>query len=152
MFENQRRETRVEMRVNVTVVRGRSTVALETSDVSFKGLSFVTDDPPPLRSLVRLRIALPTREIEAHAMVVHVTTGDVPEVHGPLGVGLQFWGLAGPDRLVWDDFVRTILQTARGSSKLPVDSDVRPIAHVASGIHAARSTMPSPPTYAVRKK
>src|SRR3954465_14067891 len=97
--ENLRREARVDVRVPVVVFRGKKAVSLETSDVSFKGLFVRTTDPPPLRSLVRLKVALFHREFEAHAMAVHVVSdGEAP------GVGLQFWGLSGPDRTAWDDF------------------------------------------------
>jgi PilZ domain len=112
--ENLRREARVDVRVPVVVFRGKKAVALETSDVSFKGLFVRTTDPPALRSLVRLKVALFDREFEAHAMAVHVVTdGD----ERTAGVGLQFWGLAGPDRNAWDDFVRGLVQARRAAAK-----------------------------------
>ena len=103
-------EARVDARIPVVVVRGRRTIALETSDVSYKGLFLCTHDPPAVRSLMRLRVTLPVREIEVHAMAVHVSaTGDASEGRSA-GVGVQFWGLAGPDRLAWDEFVRDLIQ------------------------------------------
>lgn len=127
--ENLRREARVDVRVPVIVYRGRSPVALETRDVSFKGLFVRTTDPPPLRSLVRLKVALFDREFEAHAMAVHVVAagggrkekgveGDHPEP----GVGLQFWGLSGPDRTAWDDFVRGLVHARRAVAKKSSES------------------------------
>ncbi|MCW5837775.1 MAG: PilZ domain-containing protein [Labilithrix sp.] len=115
---NLRREARVEARVRVSVVRGRRTFALETSDVSFKGLFLVTDEPPAVRSLMRLRVTLPLREIEAHAMAVHVARADDGGDERGAGVGVQFWGLAGPDRVAWDDFVRELIQAKRAAAKL----------------------------------
>lgn len=105
---NWRREGRIDAKVSVALVRGRSTFELETQDVSFKGLFLRTQDPPPVRSLVRLRVDLPKRKIEAHAMTVHASES---------GVGLQFWGLAGPDRTAWDDFVRDLTESRRASAK-----------------------------------
>jgi hypothetical protein len=102
----------------VTLYRGRSAVALDTSDVSFKGLFLCTKDPPPLRSLVRLDVTLAGRQVQAHAMAVHIVQpkeGDGP--HGEAGVGLQFWGLAGPDRTAWDDFVRDLIHKGRSTAK-----------------------------------
>jgi hypothetical protein len=124
--ENLRREARVDVRVPVTVFRGKKPIELETSDVSFKGLFVCTNDPPPLRSLVKLRVALVGREFEAHAMAVHVVLpahpeGAVVEGHRP-GVGLQFWGLSGPDRTAWDDFVRGLVHARRGPVPRPTDS------------------------------
>lgn len=100
--ENMRREARFDVRMPVEIFRGKIAHSLETSDVSFKGLFVKTNNPPPLRSLVRLRVNLPGRSFEAHAMVVHV----VAESGQQNGMGLQFWGLSGSDRGAWDDFVR----------------------------------------------
>ena len=130
--ENLRREARVDVRVPVVVYRGRTAFPLETSDVSFKGLFVRTTDPPPLRSLVRLKVALFDREFEAHAMAVHVVVAsDVPDAeraagegherHEP-GVGLQFWGLSGPNRTAWDDFVRGLVHARRAAAKKSSES------------------------------
>ncbi len=128
--ENLRREARVDVRVPVVVYRGKSPVALETSDVSFKGLFVRTTDPPALRSLVRLKVALFDREFEAHAMAVHVVAPVVAahddrgdEEHHEPGVGLQFWGLSGPDRTAWDDFVRGLVHARRAVAKKSSDSN-----------------------------
>jgi hypothetical protein len=115
--ENLRREARVDVRVPVVLYRAKVAVTLETSDVSFKGLFVCTADPPPLRSLVRLKVALFHREFEAHAMAVHVVApSEGTEAHAA-GVGLQFWGLAGPDRTAWDDFVTGLVQARRMKAK-----------------------------------
>lgn len=110
--QNLRREARVDVRVPVVVLRGKNAIALETSDVSFKGLFLCTAEPPPLRSLVRLKVALYDRELEAHAMAVHVVEGAARA-----GVGLQFWGLSGADRTAWDDFVRGLAHARRVAAK-----------------------------------
>lgn len=112
--ENLRREARVDVRVPVMIFRGKTALSLETSDVSFKGLFVRTKEPPPLRSLVKLKVALFDREFEAHAMAVHVVSDGEDRVPG---VGLQFWGLAGPDRTAWDDFVRGLVQARRAAGK-----------------------------------
>jgi hypothetical protein len=127
--ENLRREARVDVRVPVTVYRGKRPLELETSDVSFKGLFVCTSDPPPLRSLVKLRVALVGREFEAHAMAVHVVLPKHDERHDEgtgaphqPGVGLQFWGLSGSDRAAWDEFVRGLVHARRGPVRRPTDS------------------------------
>lgn len=121
--ENLRREARVGVRVPVTVYRAKKPLDLETADVSFKGLFVCTNDPPPLRSLVKLRVALVGREFEAHAMAVHVVLPAHGEgvTHQP-GVGLQFWGLSGQDRMAWDDFVRGLVHVRRGPAPPPPDA------------------------------
>ena len=114
--ENLRREARVDVRVPVVVYRGKSPVSLDTADVSFKGLFVRTTDPPPLRSLVRLKVALFDREFEAHAMAVHIVKAENGDDDREPGVGLQFWGLAGPDRTAWDDFVRGLVHARRAAA------------------------------------
>lgn len=121
VLDNLRREVRVDARLHVYVVRGRQRVKVETTDVSFKGLFLKTSDPPPVLSLIRLRVVLPQREIDAHAMAVHVVTVDdigESDDRRDLGVGVQFWGLAGPDRTAWDDFVRELIQSKRPLKRL----------------------------------
>jgi hypothetical protein len=104
--ENLRREIRFEARIPVSVHRGRAVISTETSDVSFRGLFLRTADALPLRSLVRLRVMLPSgRTIEVHAMVAHVVDGG--------GVGLQFWGLSGKDRTAWDSYVGKLVPPAK---------------------------------------
>ncbi|HVH40742.1 MAG TPA: PilZ domain-containing protein [Labilithrix sp.] len=141
--ENLRREARIDARIKVSVVRGRRVVSLETSDVSFKGLFLRTSEPPPVRSLMRLRVSLPLREIEAHAMAIHVTSDEI-DGRSP-GVGVQFWGLAGPDRIAWDDFVRDLIQTKRAAAKR-VGGESAPLSGGPpnSGIRPAPSERPAP--------
>jgi len=114
-IENMRREARVDARVAVVLCRGRKEVRLETSDVSFKGLFLCTSEPPPLRSLVRLKVALLGKTFEAHAMAVHIVGSTADQ--RAAGVGLQFWGLSGPARAAWDDFVRELVQERRAAAK-----------------------------------
>lgn len=114
--ENQRREARVETEVPAWILRGKAETALITSDVSFKGMFIRTTQPPALRSLIRLRVALPDQMFEAHAMVVHVASA--PEHDA--GVGLQFWGLSGSARKAWDDFVQGLVQARRAPAKSPL--------------------------------
>jgi PilZ domain len=132
--ENLRREARVDVRIPVVIYRGKKPVEVETSDVSFKGLFVCTVDPPPLMSLVRLEVFLFDRAIEVHAMAVHVVKeADATGEHAA-GVGLQFWGLAGPNRTAWDDFVRGLVQARRAAAK-PANADATP-----SGVRIVATT------------
>lgn len=151
--ENLRREARVDAQIKVAVVRGRSMVSLETVDVSFKGLFLRTDDPPPVRSLMRLRVSLPQREIEAHAMAIHVTTPSNEAEPHRAGVGVQFWGLAGPDRVAWDDFVRTLIQTRRDAAKRASESTAAATSSgPTSGVRSSPSDLPDKDGRAQREK
>lgn len=101
------REVRVDLRLPVVLIRRRGELTAETLDVSSNGLFLRLDEALPLRSLVRIRLTLPGRgELAAHAMVVHVVAAS--ETEPEPGVGLQFWGLNGADRSVWDGFIASI--------------------------------------------
>ena len=123
--ENLRRDARLEARVPVAVIRGREARTHETADISFRGLFVETNDPLPVRSLARLRLVLPSRPIEAHAMVVHVA----PARRGrAAGMGLSFWALSGAERRLWETFVRDLMgghpangETSSGIHSLVID-------------------------------
>lgn len=131
-IENHRRDARIDARIPVAVIRGRASLAYETLDVSFRGLFVKTDDPPALRSLVRLRVTLPGRTLDTHAMAVHVVSDD--DDHEP-GVGLQFWGLSGDDRRAWETFIRDLVSARREAAKRAL---------MPSGAHPASSEMNTP--------
>jgi hypothetical protein len=133
---NLRRDARIDVRVPVQLIRGKASLPFETLDVSFRGLFLKCKEPPSLRSLVRLKVTIPNRTLEAHAMAVHVIpSGDDHEG----GVGLQFWGLAGSDRQAWEDFVRTLVSLRREAAKKAASQAVAP-----SGTHPANTEMNTP--------
>lgn len=110
-MNERRRDRRNPVDVPVTVKVGKKSFAAAAVNVSFKGLAIKLDDPPPVRQLVQLEIALPTTSVSAHAMVVHVA-GNV--------AGLEFFGRgAGPE---WDEYVGTLGRTSLappGGSSMP---------------------------------
>jgi len=65
--------------------------------------------PPPVRQLVRLRIKLPARELEAHGVVVRI----VEDAYGRAGVGLRFFALNGQDRAEWERFISSTIRAQR---------------------------------------
>jgi hypothetical protein len=101
-----RREGRTAYRLPVTLLRGREEIPLLSEDVSYHGLFLETDDPLPLRHLIRLRLLLPPydRELVAHGMVVHVVPPGNAEGKRP-GVGVQLYALDRAARAVWGHFV-----------------------------------------------
>lgn len=131
-LENHRRDARIDACIPVAIIRGKAALAFETLDVSFRGLFVKTSDPPALRSLVRLRVTLPGRTIDTHAMAVHVVADDP---HHVAGVGLQFWGLSGDDRSAWERFIRDLVTARREAAKR---------AALPSGSHPASSEMNTP--------
>lgn len=106
-----RREPRLVYRLPVTLLRGREEIPLRTEDVSYHGIFLETDQLPPLRQLLRLRLLLPpyNRELVAHGMVVHLVLPDNAEGKPP-GVGVQLYALDRAARTVWDNFVARVRQ------------------------------------------
>jgi hypothetical protein len=131
---NLRRDARLDVRVPVVVMRGKTTHAHESLDVSFRGLFLKCPDPPALRSLVRLKVTIPTRTIEVHAMAVHVIAASEDREGG---VGLQFWGLSGSDRQAWEDFIRNLIAIRRDAAKKAAHEAI-------SGTHPANTEMNTP--------
>lgn len=101
-----RREGRTAYRLPVTLLRGREAIPLRSEDVSFHGLFLETDEPLPLRHLIRLRLLLPPydRELIAHGKVVRVVPPNNPEGR-PAGVGIELFALDRTARTVWGNFV-----------------------------------------------
>jgi hypothetical protein len=151
--ENMRREARYDVRMPVVVHRGRVVNCLETFDVSFKGLFVCTSDPPPLRSLVRLTVTLGERSFEVHAMAVHVVRA--ADGARPAGVGLQFWGLSGPDRAAWDDFVRGLMPARAPAPRAP-GFPLTPMTPVTpmtpSGVRVVATPVTTPATPHLRRR
>ena len=134
--ENLRKDQRVAAKIAVVFKRGRATWSLTTSDVSFRGLFVLTETPPPLRSLVQMRVTLPEgRTFETHAMVVHV----LDDAGDGAGVGLQFWGFAGPNRLAWDAFVRGLSAERQAPKSLPEPQEDVTEPTTISGVRASPS-------------
>jgi len=110
--------------MQAVLLRGGREVSLLTGDVSFRGLFLRTDDPPPLRQLlqVKLKLAPENDELVAHAMAVFVVpagaAGQTP------GVGLQLYAVSAEIRQRWDRFVRWVTKTYPDS----LDTPMKPVA------------------------
>lgn len=99
--EERRRDVRARITVPTFIVWKSGRVAVEMVDASYRGLFLRMREAPPVRHLLRLRIALPSREIDVHAVVVRV----VDDAFGRPGVGLRFFALNGQDRADWESFI-----------------------------------------------
>lgn len=102
----QRRAERYPFRLPVTLVRGREEIPLVTQEVSYHGFFLETDDLPPVRQLLRLRLLLPPydRALDVHAMVVH----HLAELDREPGIGVQLYALDRSARSVWENFVTAV--------------------------------------------
>lgn len=139
--DNNRRDARVDARIPVVILRGKNATHYETRDVSYRGLFVCTTQPPAIRSLVRLRVTVPSHTFEAHAMAVHLVEG----LERESGVGLQFWGLSGPDRNAWDEFVRQLMQIAKSKALLQIQTPHPAGTEPVSGVRVVASGLAVPP-------
>jgi len=101
-------------------VRGAGEVPLLTGDVGYRGLFLRTDNPPPLRQLLQVKLMLPPGNdaLTVHAMAAFVVpagaTGCAP------GVGLQLYAVSGEARQKWERLVGWVAKTYPGSLEAPV--------------------------------
>jgi len=101
----RRRDVRARITVPTVYVRRSGSDAVEMIDASFRGLFLRFEDPPPVRQLVKLRMQLPTRELDVHAVVVR----NVFDALGRAGVGLRFFALNGQDKTDWESFISGVI-------------------------------------------
>jgi hypothetical protein len=106
MGDERRFDTRFPLRLAVTVTSSKTSRDLFSEDVSFRGLFVRTDEPYPLRSLVRVHLVTPAdgRGLELLAMAVHFVPFDNEAGHPP-GSGLQLYALDRDTRARWDAVV-----------------------------------------------
>lgn len=86
-------------------------------DASYRGLFVRMAQPPPVRELIKLRIELPNREFDAHAVVVRIVGEDLssPMSKTRVGVGLRFFALNGQDKIEWESFITAALNAAKAA-------------------------------------
>jgi type IV pilus assembly protein PilZ len=137
--QQRRRDKRYATQLKVrTRIAGRL-VDLHTDDVSFRGLFLCTDQPPPLRQLIRIEAVLPPKGVPfaTHGMVVHVVPAGNPRGH-KAGAGLQFYGM-GDERRAWEAFVQYVQKDAEA---LPDRRDNRSPPSALIATPSARGTGP----------
>ncbi len=109
MGKERRREPRYPYRLPITLKAQGKAQETITEDVSYRGTFVVTDEPPPMRSLVQVRAKLPNSGelLETHAMNVFV----LPRGNGggrTPGVGLQFYAMGDAVKKQWNDFIDSV--------------------------------------------
>ncbi len=116
----KRRDKRYRYRMPAVLVRGTREVPLLTGDVGYRGLFLRTDDPPPLRQLLQVKLNLPPESspFTVHAMAVFVVPAGTPG-RDP-GAGLQLYAVSGEARQRWDRFVQWVGQSHPESLETPV--------------------------------
>ena len=123
---NARRDRRFPAQVPVTILSLRGDVSGVTENASYRGVLIRTEQSPPARQLVRLRIAVPGHgDIVTNGMVVHLASVGA----GVTEVGVSFYGLDGQPRAAWEKFIQSLQASERpaaGDKAAPASSPAGP--------------------------
>lgn len=105
--DNKRRDARFNFVTPALLIRGKRRTQLNTADVSFSGLFLRTDNPPPLRELVSIKLVLPSdeQEVALMGMAVHRVAPGGPR---DAGIGILLYGLDPAVRRRWETFVQEV--------------------------------------------
>lgn len=111
---NKRKHERYGYKAPALLVRGRRQTQLMTEDISFSGLFLRTDNPPPLRELVKIKLVLPSDKLDAEllGMAVHRVEPGGPRI---AGIGILLYGLDPQMRVRWERFVQEVRGGQHGS-------------------------------------
>ncbi|MFO0761231.1 MAG: PilZ domain-containing protein [Byssovorax sp.] len=106
LFRERRGEMRFPLRVPVALLGATGPRIYETRDIGFRGIFVAASRCPPPRSLVRLKMILPTTgaELVFHAVVTRVVPPGDP--HGrEAGMGLELFATDRTIRTLWSGLV-----------------------------------------------
>lgn len=102
MSSERRRDVRAKLSPPAAIIRGREAHRVQVIDASYRGMLLRTETPPEVMSLVRLRIDLPSRVLETHAIAMRLVG---PRSDGRWDVGVRFFALNGEDQREWESYV-----------------------------------------------
>ncbi len=122
----QRRYTRYRLQLPATLTHGRKTWRLQTDDISVGGVFLRVRDPPGLRQLVRVEVALPAGgALDTHGMVVWRLAPDAG-VGREAGVGVQFFALAKQDAQRWEALVKDLKRFSANAPSMEPPAPAEP--------------------------
>lgn len=109
MGVEKRRHDRFPIALPATLTRGKRSGPATTVDVSLGGLFLSLSDPPPLRELVKIDIAVAKDKPPLHLMGMAVFVRQPnPDKGVKGGVGVQLFGLDPDTTEKWSDFVSRV--------------------------------------------
>ena len=123
-----RRAPRVRIALDVFLQTIDGDVPFKTLDASYEGVYLLSDEPLPLRKLIRFRTCIPGSEddLQMLGLVAHtVNPADADESPVPPGMGIQLFSLGKETRQRWRDYVDK-LYTANPEARRAVESARRP--------------------------
>lgn len=123
-MEHLRRDPRfiARQQVELTAADRTEVRKIWMENISKGGLFVLSDDPPPLRSRVSVRLTVPGGELSLSAEVVHVVSAADAQAWGTVpGVGLQFVALGDKQKKALNDYCEGLAAalSAQDSADLP---------------------------------
>lgn len=107
MGKELRREPRVKANFEFVVETAGKTLHYYTRNASFSGVFLISENPLPLRRLVRLKTELDGEPIEMIGMVAHTINGpDAMELGKNPGMGVALFSLGPEPERRWREWVR----------------------------------------------
>lgn len=107
MAQERRRDIRARIVFPVDMIRGAEAEPIEVVNASHRGLLVRVHEALPMMRLVRLRLHLPTRDVDTHAVVMRI---DGRCLDGRWELGLRFFALNGLEQRDWERFVTAQLR------------------------------------------
>lgn len=112
MGKEQRREPRVRTELEIVITSAQGTRRLTTKNASFKGVFVKTDNPMPLRRLVRVRMEISDGEVDMLGLVAHaVNAANAAEKGDEAGMGLALYPLGQYTGERWRNWIREVYES-----------------------------------------
>jgi len=112
-YARARKEQRVVLKIPVVITSGKEQIQVLTENFSFRGIYLRMDNPPPIRSFIRLSIPLTVLpdNFSLTGTVVHRVPAKNPLGRAP-GVGVEFFANTPASRTAWLGFVNDVATRA----------------------------------------
>ncbi len=122
MSEERRRSIRLNLELTITLVGSAGTHVLRAREISEAGMFIRTDQPQPMRHLVRLQVPIDHdgNVIHVLAMVVrHVPPAKAKADGVAPGMGVQLYGLGPAMKQRWQEWVTSLIERYGESESTP---------------------------------
>ncbi|MFB6373888.1 MAG: PilZ domain-containing protein, partial [Bradymonadaceae bacterium] len=107
--KQSRREPRIDLDLTVTLLLPDGEVEYPVADASYRGVFLISENPLPLRKLVRFRTQLDADEEPLQMMGLvahHISTGEAAEIGRDPGMGIHLFSVGEETHRRWRQFIR----------------------------------------------
>jgi hypothetical protein len=107
--KNSRREPRIDLDLTVTLKLPDSEQTYNVGDASYRGVFLLSQNPLPLRKLVRMQIQLPgdDQPLQMMGLVAHhISPAEANEIGRDAGMGIHLFSVGEETHKQWRQFIR----------------------------------------------